>query len=321
VATRFVDLRPHLPLAWSPDEALVDGESGEGTPPARASPCRCRCLRAACGSSQQELPFLLHDEDMPRPRLRPGTVVRRRTTTSLQLGVSGSRVLRDRPGLMAALALLDGSHSTSTLKQLLVRRGFNESLESLLGELSALDVLAPARRTRTPVNFSAPGAARDFVTTMLRVGADDLHVRPDASVLVMIDSSEPPRDMYRTAQAAGLPHLPIVFDADHVHLGPWSVPGLTPCVDCMDAELSRWDDSWPVLVAQFDRHTLRLPLGVTSTVQHQAAGIAVAWLTGSAPAGTRLTIGPDGSVHEFAFGFAPGCMCQLVAPVPSAGAV
>lgn len=75
----------------------------------------------------------------------------------------------------------------------------------------------------------------------------DLGIRtldpPDPDLLLVVSCGEPARAVFDEAHRHGISHLPVVLDEDRVRVGPVVgpvvIPGLTPCVTCLDLHISR----------------------------------------------------------------------------------
>lgn len=78
---------------------------------------------------------------------------------------------------------------------------------------------------------------------------------------------------------ADVPHLPVAFEVDGITIGPWVVPGRTPCLACRDGHERDRDPAWPLLHSQLIGRsgTACTPAGVA-----EAAGMALRLLNASA---------------------------------------
>ena len=71
----------------------------------------------------------------------------------------------------------------------------------------------------------------------------DLGIRtldpPDPDLLLVVSCGEPARAVFEEAHRHGVSHLPVVLDEDRVRVGPVVIPGLTPCLTCLDQHITR----------------------------------------------------------------------------------
>lgn len=75
-----------------------------------------------------------------------------------------------------------------------------------------------------------------------------------------------------------VPHLPVAFEVDGITIGPWVVPGSTPCLACRDGHERDRDPAWPLLHSQLigRSSTSCTPAGVA-----EAAGMVLRLLCAS----------------------------------------
>lgn len=276
-----------------------------------------------------------------RPLLRPGAAVLRRGRGQWQLGTV---VIDDRPGLRALLGLLDGVRDADRIADLARDCGLTSEVDRLLDELhrrgavvdagswpggvprpelnhAALTGGEPthlaARRTMQVAvdhDLASTAAARSLEllleTTGLRTGAD-------GDVLVVISTGEPARGPFEAAVAEGITHLPVVLDETRVRLGPFVVPGRTPCLGCADAARERWDRAWRAMTLQLDQPGARPSTHAVSALDlHAAIGELAADLIAFAEGrpvrsvAARLTLG-RGDMDVEPVGFSSSCHCRL----------
>ena len=74
---------------------------------------------------------------------------------------------------------------------------------------------------------------------------------------------------------ADIPHLPIIVDDLEITIGPLSIPGITPCFHCIEAERTDVVPNWPAIREQLSAHPFPEP---AYSLASAAAGLA-AWLT------------------------------------------
>jgi hypothetical protein len=121
------------------------------------------------------------------------------------------------------------------------------------------------------------------------------HVPPEP-VHVLLGVGEPRRDLTDPLMREAVPHLVVRLREGRAVLGPFVLPGLTPCLRCLDSHLADDDPSWPLLVEQYSSASRRDRAdGVPEPVDATLAAFAVAWagreLAAYAEGGTPVTLG------------------------------
>ncbi len=119
--------------------------------------------------------------------------------------------------------------------------------------------------------------------------------------------------------ARDVPHLPVVFGERAAVLGPFVVPGATPCLRCADEHRVDADPAWPVLGAQLlglgraaaaDAPALRMELQA-----RLAAAVRAIRAGGDAGlAGSAVRVASDGSVSRLARPWHARCSCRSPGP-------
>ncbi|MFY0407798.1 hypothetical protein [Solicola sp. PLA-1-18] len=302
-----------------------------------------------------------------RPVLRPGSVVLRRDATHLQVGTTPrhAHVLRDAPGLVELVRLMDGVRDLDALRVDAARHApsLAREVDDVVHELCAAGVLvdadqwevAPpparaeaahlacrgvgpddgarrlARRAASRVEVSAgPGLATlaGHLVDVLGTAAVPCGTsRHDGTTLVVVLSDRPsPREPFEVLQHAGVDHLPVFLEQGRAQLGPFVVPGRSPCLGCADADRAAWDPAWPALLAQLDQPVCGPPehgpdglSAVTAPIVAAAVAAEVlAHVDGDPPStlSAMLTVGPGPWDHEYVpLGFHPRCDCRgLIRP-------
>jgi bacteriocin biosynthesis cyclodehydratase domain-containing protein len=114
-------------------------------------------------------------------------------------------------------------------------------------------------------------------------------------VVAVVCVGEPPRAALDRHVRGHVPHLLVRLLEGRALLGPFVVPGTTPCLRCLDAHLTDADPSWPLLVEQYAR-AVRVARddGVPEPVDAALASLAIAWavrdLATYAEGGTPTTL-------------------------------
>ena len=82
--------------------------------------------------------------------------------------------------------------------------------------------------------------------------APGVRVRADggADVVVLVEAHTPDPARYARLLAEGVPHLAVAVREADVVVGPFVLPGVTPCARCADLHRADEDAAWPLLAAQ-----------------------------------------------------------------------
>lgn len=174
---------------------------------------------------------------------------------------------------------------------------------------------------------------------MLRVQAVKRHVyRLDPTVQVLIASAlnAGPRPAHPdlavwvdappiAGRAAGVPamehpHLAVTVQETGVDIGPLVIPGLTPCLECLDRQLADGDSTWYSAAQALGRQQSETaPTGVETAAAVLAAGAAagqvLAYLDGVVQPTTWSAVlvlrAADGYLGLKKLSFHPDCGCRL----------
>jgi bacteriocin biosynthesis cyclodehydratase domain-containing protein len=115
------------------------------------------------------------------------------------------------------------------------------------------------------------------------------------TVVAVVGLGEPSREVLDRLVRDQTAHLLVRLAEGRAVLGPFVVPGQTPCLRCLDAHQTDADASWPLLVEQYVRavRTDRAD-GVPEPVDAALATLAAAWaardLATYAEGGTPTTL-------------------------------
>ena len=264
-----------------------------------------------------------------RPTLRPGAPLLRRDAHHLQVGTSPGTVIEDRPGLRSFLMLLNGVRDVEQLRRL-ARSDVPEldaDVDDVLNPLLACGAVVDARslhvrRPRLRVALHDDAGSRPLARAIGHV-LTDLGIRtldpPEPDLLLVVSCDEPARAVFDEAQRHLISHLPVVLDEDRVRVGPVVIPGITPCMTCLDLNRTDWDPAWPALLPQLGRSTWSVAPVLAAPLAHAAAaevGVEVhAVATGRRPrtAGNVLAVGPAHDARlTWPVAFHHGCACALL---------
>ena len=237
-----------------------------------------------------------------RPMLLPGTHVLRRGPGRLQAGLSPARSVAsadDRPdqldhqALRAGLALADDRPLRDALPALQEAPPWQRHGLAALGRRHPDDLTEVLARRRQHVVVVEPCGhaldARIVEDVDVVLGRAGLRrpgrVKPGpgprektTDVGLLLGVGEPQRERVDPWVRRGRPHLLLRWVEGEVLLGPFVLPGRTPCLRCLDAHRTEEDPSWPLLVEQYARVSrLDRPDGVPEPVDPALAALAVGW--------------------------------------------
>lgn len=258
-------------------------------------------------------------------RLDPRFELVWRSPTSLQVGVDPARaVLDDVTRLEERLvaALVTGA-TRSALEVVAHDLSGGSAGAPLVAHLLARlePALEPPRRRRA-ARVAVCGATDGAIAIADALGADGFRVElvregddvpAGAEVAVLVGHHVLPPGARGAWLRRDVPHVPVVFTDDAVHVGPVVEAGGGPCLWCV--ELTRTDDdpAWPALAAQLlgRRAAAEQPLLVREAAT--AAVRAVRELaTGRHPGSEHpsLRLGLDGSLSRRVWRRHAACLCS-----------
>lgn len=201
------------------------------------------------------------------PRLAPGLHLLRRGDGYLQAGLTTGRTL------------VPETPDTTRRIQLLARA--EASLDDVPEPLRAL-----LHRPPSPLNgnvavagfgHSRGDAPRTRLRALLR--GTGLSVGSGPVLLTVVAGvGEPRRSLTDALSRHDKPHLLVRFMEGAAVVGPLVVPGLTPCLRCLDASVADDDPAWPLLVEQYAAASSRdRPDGMTEPLDPLLVELALAW--------------------------------------------
>jgi hypothetical protein len=260
--------------------------------------------------------------DHPRVlRIDPAAPPLWRTPDSLQFGHDPELVrLEDvPPGAEEVIHALVLGTDRRGLEAIASRSGLDD-LDGLLARLDG--ILVRGERERPPLAVGIDGPA-DLVALVRPWFGPEGPGRPDV-VVVAAHHLVPPAATVR-ALAEDLPHVALVFDDQAAVVGPYVVPGRTPCLRC--AEEHRLDD--PARRAVAAQLLRRGPARTTSSIRTRLAacaalGNALDALRAGGPTGLEgaaLRMTPAGAISRERRPWHDRCSCRSAdGPAPTAPA-
>ncbi len=186
---------------------------------------------------------------LARPVLRSGLHVVRRDDAHLQIGLDepDRLVLRDRPGLLAALTALDHRPPEEV----------RSVLDRLVDEGWVVDAGEPGRRDRERARRRASAALeadallRDAVARACT--AAGLRLAPTGSAATLVVAlGEPRRPTSDRLVRDDVAHLWVTVLPTAVRIGPFVEPGSSACLRCVDAHLGERDARRATVLHQLD---------------------------------------------------------------------
>lgn len=184
-------------------------------------------------------------------------------------------------------------------------------------------------RRRAAVAVTGRGAAAAGLTALLRqagVGTLDTGARcAEADLAVLTHDHEPPTDMVERLMRDDRPHLPAGTRGTDGVVGPFVLPGTTPCLRCVDLTRCQTDPGWAAVRDQLSSpdRTTHLSTAASGVAIHAVAALAaaevLARIEGRVPAtvGATATISaqdPLPTLRRWPTQPACGCTWQTSAP-------
>ncbi|MEV4323075.1 ThiF family adenylyltransferase [Microbispora rosea] len=147
------------------------------------------------------------------------------------------------------------------------------------------DAAVLAARRISPAVNAWPGRAASRLS--------DGGVRPDLVILAPADPLD--ATLVHEIVTEGVPHLLVCAFEGHGSVGPFVVPGLTPCLRCLDLSRRDRDPSWPLVGARLGGYPageIACDVVLSCLVAAQAAGQALAYLDEGRVPGGLLEVSP-----------------------------
>lgn len=151
----------------------------------------------------------------------------------------------------------------------------------------------------------------------LRVGGDGQ--APDVVVVVFDEVADSVRTVRLMVE--GVPHLVVTVREGDVVVGPFVLPGQTPCITCLDCRRTELDPLWPRVRDQLRDAAVQLPPAQESSTAAASGALAsaqvLAHLDGRRPvtAGACIEVSaPDAVPRLREWSMHPDCGCVDVSP-------
>lgn len=261
---------------------------------------------------------------MPSARLsltRPLCVLWR-ATGDLQLGLDAEDAVvlpGAPPGTDAVLRALRTPRTPLEVARLvpMLPRG---TLDGVLATLLACGLLAaeaPAPAATVTLLGAGPLASglADLLSIEGLIVRTGVRASADASGVVVLCGAmaEPDRVLTRDLTGAGLPHIVVRAEPERAVVGPFVIPGRTPCVGCTDLVRRELDPDWPHLLAQLCRSEHVPAPRQSAWAAAMASAQLAAWHAGGTPEAAAATL--ELEAYTGAFGARrwprhPDCACQ-----------
>jgi hypothetical protein len=255
----------------------------------------------------------------PVLRIDPAAPPLWRTPDSLQLGHDPALAVVDPvpPGAEQVVHALVAGASRRHLETIAAAAG----LDDLDGLLTAVrPALVRGTRTSAPLRLAIDGP--DDLAALLAPLLGPIDPAPDVAVVVAHHLVRPAETVRRLAE--DLPHVALVFGDQAAVVGPFVVPGRTPCLRCAEEHRLDADPARRAIAAQLLR---RGPARTASSIRTRLIAFealgdaldAVRETGASGLEGVALRITPDGAVSRERRPWHERCSCrwQEVPPSPA----
>lgn len=245
-----------------------------------------------------------------------------RSPTCLQLGADPTAIeLEPVPTAIAeAIRLLARPHTPAQLAAKLPHLD-PEWVVWLCAQLGSAGLLRPGLPApRHAVRVW--GTGRLALKVLSTLNEAEVPARPardavpdDPAELVVVAGKrwEPDRAVLTQLTAARVPHLVVRAEPGRAVVGPFVLPGRTPCVRCDDIARAQSDAKWPLLLAQLCGTEGEVDEGLATWAAATATAQIRAWLAGSEPetVGRVLELSSrQFRLHSRSWPFQPRCGCR-----------
>jgi bacteriocin biosynthesis cyclodehydratase domain-containing protein len=246
------------------DAAALDDAD---VPPDAAGSRTIRPVSPASGSSHE--PDLLSLSLLHRPPGAAARVMRRRRATTVEV--------------------LGAGRVGATVATLLAAAGIGHLDIDDDGPVRAADVSPGGLRGAGGTSATRGAETRRLLSAVTTTRGRPLAVPPAVSVLAPTTALLAPELLGRTRDR---PHLPVLVRETTAVIGPFVIPGITPCCRCVELARGDRDPAWPSLSAQL--------LGSTRRVE--PCDVVLATLAASLAVAQLLAFLDDAGTHPPALG-------------------
>ncbi|MDQ1128203.1 hypothetical protein QE381_000331 [Microbacterium sp. SORGH_AS 888] len=190
------------------------------------------------------------------PRLDPAHPPVWRAASTLQFGTPARVVIDDpSPWQEALIVRLADGLTPDDLRRFAIERGLSTArVRGFVDRLAPVLSDAPRPGDRVTLLVSpgmwaeAAAAVTGLLSRVARVEVDGTP-RRGTPVVVLAHYEVDPR-VSAQLMRDDIPHLPALLRPDRADVGPWVVPGETPCLRCLAAHRRDQDPAWPMIAAQ-----------------------------------------------------------------------
>lgn len=263
-------------------------------------------------------------------RLDPTHPLLWRDERTLQLGAHAVVTVDDpQPWQERVLTALERGADTETLARMTA--AFDVPHEEYAAFLALLSpAVAPVVATRAVQLRAADsvdtGTCLDVAEALGTVGITATLAAPEepfaGEAVILLAQHHVPPHLPARAMADDLPHLPVVFDAGGVTVGPVVEPGRSACLACLSAHERDRDPAWPAIAAQL---VSRRPAAVPRA-RGMEAGMLVARMLRDRDAADPARVSATSSVRSDAIARRTwrshrphaDCLCGAAAPARDA---
>lgn len=264
-----------------------------------------------------------HDEPLC---LRHPTATFWRSPDTLQMGEGSSGVLLNHvpPAVADAVELLNAPRTRTEIAQRLPHLD-GAWLDWLYAHLSSAGLLRSAtERTSGVIRVVGNGTlARDLSTALSNVGirtstqpSHATELGPSVSLALLANSTaEPDRVVTDRLVGDGIAHLITRIEPHRAVVGPFVLPGNTPCLHCDDLARAHADRSWAHHLAQLCRQEVRPDPGLLQWAVATSVAQVRAWHSGYIPelAGSCLQLDvAESRLRHRHWAAHPDCRCGSV---------
>jgi len=282
------------------------------------SPQRVRELVSALGAAAA-----LDDAHVTR---RAGDARRQPDLLSLSLlhraPGAAAQVMTAREG--AAVEVLGAGRVGASVAMLLAAAGIGQVDVTDRGPVRQADLTPSGIRSVGSRQATRAEAVRALLASTAPSGSAYRGTpRPDATVVLAPTGSVVPPEWL--GQVRHRPHLPVVIRETTAVIGPFVLPGQSPCLRCVELTRGDRDPAWPVLAAQLigERQGVEpCDIGLASATASIAALHVLAWLDRgvdpppSSIGGTIELSLADLRLRRRSVAAHPGCGCGAIDAKP-----